>query len=268
MNEQRILRIAVAAVVVALLPALALASEPIRQEEQQRPPIETRLYRLQHMSLESAYTLARSACMETTSYRGPIRCDVEVMQEEGTLIVNAISEIHDRVAALLADVDRPPHTQAFHIVVVAANHEGPGTSELPEGAMRALEDIKAFLPYEGFRVLDTGWLKTARYGETSLTGPTGFRAELHFRGDPTSGESMVVEFRLAAKQPAVMIPAGLQGEPQAAYWRNILESTFSMSLGETVVVGTSKLDPADEGASALVILLTALDEGGEGARRR
>jgi hypothetical protein len=41
----------------------------------------------------------------------------------------------------------------------------------------------------------------------------------------------------------------------AVYGRPLLSTTFSMELGETVVVGTSKLDGPDK---ALVVLLTAL----------
>jgi hypothetical protein len=44
---------------------------------------------------------------------------------------------------------------------------------------------------------------------------------------------------------------------QETVHKDIVETSFSMKVGETVVVGTSKLDGGDE---ALVVLVTALSE--------
>lgn len=273
MLKQTIIRITCIAFIAALLPAAAIAIPPSEgvqaaqeewvgeaattngtAEEPQRqvPPTETRLYPLQHVGVDSAYTLAVSACREN-DVRSGTGCNVEVLREESTLVVTAIPAIHERVAALLAEVDFPPHTQTFHIVVLAATDSPSALSDLPPGAQRAVEDIRAFLPYEGFRVLDTGWLKTAREGQTTLTGPTGFEVGLRFRGNPRSNEPILVEgFEMTLLKESYTVA----GELQRTH-RLIVETSFSMSVGETVVVGTSKLN-GDNEPTALVILLTAL----------
>lgn len=231
--------------------ARAISSEEGPQQEV--PPVETRLYPLQHVGVDSAYTLAVSACREN-DVRSGTGCNVEVMREESTLVVTAIAAIHERVASLLREVDIPPHTQTFHIVVLAATDSPSAPSALPPGAQQAVEDIRAFLPYDGFRVLDTGWLKTARQGHTTLTGPTGFEVGLRFRGNPRSDEPILVEaFEMNLREESY----SPNGELMRSH-RLIVETSFSMDVGETVVVGTSKLNGENE-PTALVILLTALE---------
>jgi len=256
MFKHMILRMTCVVFIAALLPATAAAIPPSGSaqtgqsewvseavtpnwagEEPQQPEIpqvETRLYALQHVSLSSAYELARSACREIPADQQRYTdCNVELMEQESTLIVT------------LAATDSPSTP-----------------SNLPPGAQRAVEDIKAFLPYEGFRVLDTGWLKTSRQGQTTLTGPTGFEVGLVFRGNPTSNEPLLIEeFQMTVLEPAVVLPEGVQGDTHGAYQRLVLETSFSMSVGETVVVGTSKLNGNNE-PTALVILLTALEPEG------
>jgi len=269
--------------IVALLPTTAAAISPSggghaeqaewiseaatpnwtgEEAQQEIPPVETRLYPLQHLRLDSAYTLALSVCRENDARSGTA-CNVEVLEEEGILVVTAIAALHERVSTLLSEVDRPPQTQAFHIIVLAATDSPSTPSDLPPGAQRAVEDIKTFLPYAGFRVLDTGWLKTVREGQTTLTGPTGFEVGLEFRGDPRSGEPLLIEtFQMTVMEPAVILPEGVQGETRGARQRLVLETSFSMNVGETVVVGTSKLNGGGDEPTALVILLTALSPEG------
>jgi hypothetical protein len=282
MLKHMVMRIACVLFIAALLPATVAAIPPGgdaqagpsdgmseaatsdgagEETQQEIPPVETKLYELQHVSLSSAYEVASSACREIPAdQRRYIDCNVSVMEEEGTLIVTSTAAVHSRVATLLSEVDKPPHTQSFHIIVLAATDSPSTPSSLPPGAQRAVEDIKEFLPYAGFRVLDTGWLKTARYGQTTLTGPTGFEVSLVFRGDPRSKEPLLIEdFTMTVMEPAVVLPEGVQGETRGARQRRVLTTSFSMSVGETVVVGTSKLNGNNE-PTALVILLTALEQ--------
>jgi len=240
---------------VAKTETVSRSGEVLQQEVE---PVETRLYPLQHVDLDSAHQLASVLCRESQArYGSRVDCNVSVMGREDTLVVIATAAIHERIASLLADVDKPPYTQSFHIIVLAATESASTPSDLPPDAQRALEDIKAFLPYEGFRVLDTGWLKTVREGQTTLTGPTGFNVELVFRGDPGSNEQLLVqEFSMGA-----FVPHEREDGSASSRYQQILHTSFSMNVGETVVVGTSKLNGGEE-PTALVILLTALDPEG------
>jgi hypothetical protein len=219
-------------------------------------PEETRLYPVSHINLDSAYTIAVSTCREE-QIRQRTACNVEVLEDKGTLVVTAIPAIHERVAALLDEVDTPPLTQTFQVIVLAATDSESMPADLPPGAQQAVDDIASFLPYRGFRLLDAGWLRTVRAGQTSLTGPTGFEVMLEFRGDPRSDEPLLISTFRMWLDDGMVTPNGEYHNIR----QSIVDTSFSMDVGETVVVGTSKLN-GDREPTALVILLTALEEEG------
>ena len=72
-----------------------------------------------------------------------------------------------------------------------------------------------------------------------------YQVNLQFEGDPDAGKPLQIGFRLMAQK---MVKGHEVGQV------HLLGTTFSMKVGETVVVGTSKLNG---GSEALVVLLTA-----------
>ena len=247
---------ALAVTLATVLPSIALAAP------QQQIDENTQLYTISNVSLDSAVTLARSICFdlftewEQDPNRGDRpRCNVDPLHDENMLAVNADPEVRQRIAALLSEFDRLPQTRSFHIVVLAASRSGTGSADLPEGVQTALDDVSEFLPYSAFRTLGSGWLRTSQYGETTLPGgPDEFSAQLMFRAstDP-SAPVLIEEFAISRRIPVEQIVDGIRTTQYTR--RGILQSTFTISPGETVVVGTSKLNGDDE---ALVVLLTAV----------
>ncbi|HEX9699316.1 MAG TPA: hypothetical protein VGD06_07635 [Acidobacteriota bacterium] len=226
-----------AAMVALAAPTLAGAAAAARQGE-----TPTRLYAVTNVSLASAERLATSFCMEFTFRQRADEqrptCHVVPLEEERTLAVTAGAEPQQRIAALLAELDRVPVTRSFHIVVLAASRIGNATAELPIGVSAALDDIREFLPYTSYRELAAGWIRTSRFAQTTLPGEMEFTARIEFRSSPDASEPILVDgFHLGR-------PGG-----------QVLQTTFSIEPGETYVVGTSKLDGGDD---ALVVLLTAV----------
>jgi hypothetical protein len=148
-------------------------------------------------------------------------------------------------APLRAD-QRPSHT--FQAVFLIADNAAPGSLEgVPENAQKALRSAASFLPYKSYRLLDSAWIRTSLKGSSRVTGADGNPLEVHLTVDPNNkSETRIVlhEFYLQS-----LLRNG------APYGQPLLSTSFSMELGETVVVGTSKLDGSDK---ALVVLLTAL----------
>jgi hypothetical protein len=142
--------------------------------------------------------------------------------------------------------DRPSHT--FQAVFLIADNAAPGSLEgVPENAQKALRSAASFLPYKAYRLLDSAWIRTSFKGSSRVTGADGNPLEVHITVDPNGkSETRIVinEFYLQTLMK--------NGAP---YGQPLLSTAFSMQLGETVVVGTSKLDGSDK---ALVVLLTAL----------
>lgn len=215
----------------------------------------------------------------------------------------------------LAERANMPAPQGFSVVLVLGELQGTATSDtVPPAARKALADMKDFLPYKSYKLLDTQWtLCCGRSGiVTRLRGPeeqdydleldpspseTSGKWNVRFtlRGDTSGGarnetvdrnssiaaqraeleaklrtlkerdsdthpEVQAVKKQLndlemeqekiradeAAKRYRVMASAARQ--------RAMIDTSFTMDIGETVVVGTSRL----KGDRALIALLTAV----------
>ena len=227
-----------------------------------------------------------------------------------------------------------PEISGFSVVLVVGETQsssGSGAAqELPAGAQRALSDMREFLPYKHYRVLDAQWTSCCSpkakatvagrlQGLAGITGPQGSvnLVPRHYAFSITAGTSapsITTRFVLGLEEAGRGVPpermrelererqdllAGVQlaqsqiqemqrrvevgavsaaelpvlrnrydalrrrlsdleqtieegGSPGAG--RPISDSSFTMSAGETVVVGTSKLG----GDKALIALVTAV----------
>ena len=218
--------------------------------------------------------------------------------------------------------------QGFSVVLVVADLQGrggPGEEDVPPAARKALADMKDFLPYKSYRLLDAAWILCCGTGRTvtRLRGPDDREYELEIESsavssltdqartavqfvlrdatsadDPatpraasgartpqTSAAELERQYALtqerleaarAKKTPAHPDVARLEQELQelrahlAAITasrslsqrvattkaaRSVMNTSFTMELGETVVVGTSRLSG---NGKALIALLTAV----------
>lgn len=255
------------AIALAATPAIATAgaAEPTptarqetRAQESQEPPVEMRRYTVRRGSHDTAWVMAQTLCQEArynASEPSEVRCSVE--GGDGSLIFLADAEMHERFNAELAELDVPPRTHRFHIAVLEAV-EGDGMpDDLHEGAIQALEDLRSFLPYSGFRTMASGWLEAAHQGATKLPGSGNFELEIVFQGDPKDGNTLVVDhFQLSATP---LSPQEIRAYEQAGQnppSRDVLQSNFSIDVGETKVLGTSKLNGDGQ---ALVVLFTVVE---------
>ena len=200
--------------------------------------------------------------------------------------------------------------RGFSVSLVLGDLAGAATPDtLPAGAKKALSDMRDFLPYKSYRLLDTHWILCCSGSHTaSVSGrlrgaeedeyafyidvrPTPDSSELavrfNMRGPAAGGEHTVTmaaspessrrltelarERQEAEKRHAAGVASSAQVEEtlrkaaeaeHAAQQgrtttrsnvRSVLDSTFSMKVGETVVIGTSRL----KGDKALIALLTA-----------
>lgn len=233
------------------------------------------------------------------------------------------------VGQTLNQVVRPVggQLQGFSIVLVLGDLQGGSTPDnIPAGARAALADLKDFLPYKGYRLLDTSWIlgsttqlfrATSRLRgvddqtyEVSLTSspvnvPPSLQMKFVMRdGDDVSIRGLTPDHpdaiqseRRRAQLKAEMVQmsaaraalekeiqsvdpsepaderrhrqaaardkirdldrasAAIQSELQASSaGQTLIDTSFNMRVGETVVVGTSRV----RGDKALIALLTAV----------
>jgi hypothetical protein len=163
----------------------------------------------------------------------------------------------------------PPsdRTYTFQLVLLAAETVGGGATtfeNVPANAQKALADVKEFLPYKSYKLLDLAWLRSSRMAEAQLSGPGGrtLSASIRFFSPGDEPERLEIQRLVVVESPEVqtmLLEAPRQdGAPTAVAPRAIrplLETSFGMRAGETVVVGTAKLDGPSK---ALVVILSAL----------
>ena len=202
-------------------------------------------------------------------------------------------------------------TQGFSVVLVLGDTK-PGSSaddSVPPAARKALADMRDFLPYKSYRLLDTQWILGSERATTRLRGVDEQEYQLTLRASPPVAAKMRVTFQLQepgavesgaaeameyAQRKAQSAaetdrlrnleldlakmrerfgekhPNTLKVEAQIAEakrhvaaadgavitrGRSVIDTSFSMDIGETVVVGTSRLRGGDK---ALIALLTAV----------
>jgi hypothetical protein len=205
-------------------------------------------------------------------------------------------------------------TQGFNVVLVLGDlHDGASSDNIPAAARAALGDLKDFLPYRSYRVLDTAWIlgSTTQLfrGKSRLRGVDDQTYEVNLTSSPTgppAPPSLQMKFvmqdrsseafatsdapqreaqmktellRLSASRAALEKSAQsaenseerrqrqaairditiaidtLQNQLQSVTaGQTLIDTSFNMRIGETVVVGTSKV----RGDKALIALLTAV----------
>ena len=165
------------------------------------------------------------------------------------------------LAALPAAAQQERVSHLVQISLLAAAKTGPSDlADLPENTRQAIEDVRRFLPFKSYRLLDTALIRTNRGARTMLTGPDGREFQAIFSIDPqAAGELLVRSFELVEKVPLPAPPAagssGARAAPASPASRLSLSSSFAAEIGQTVVVGTSRLDGGDQ---ALMVLFTAM----------
>jgi hypothetical protein len=196
-----------------------------------------------------------------------------------------------------------PGLRGFSISLVQGSLTTGTASDVPPAAAKALADLRDFLPYKSYKLLDTQWSAGSGRVTGRLRGVNGkeYELELSTRREPgrdgslsvsrfvlrepgsdataggsaflyggggTSGtqgrpapadEVAVAELRreLERTQAAQVRAAQAQGQAFTRFLtsvRPVIDTSFSMDIGETIVVGTSRL----QGDTALIVLLTAV----------
>jgi hypothetical protein len=190
-----------------------------------------------------------------------------------------------------APVDEPvPGLRGFNVALVQGDLQA-GTAvgdTVPAVAAKALADLKDFLPYKSYRLLDTQWTIGSGRMTGRLRGSDGREYDLELlarKGSAAEVPLTVTRFVLrdVSTKPtetrmATLFQKGLITQSAAQRGsrgttsggtvvlgraHSVIDTSFNMNLGETVVVGTSRL----KGDTALIVLLTAVSQPSAPAKR-
>ena len=137
----------------------------------------------------------------------------------------------------------------FTITLVLGDTQAGTTDKLTPPETRALADLKDFLPYKKYSVLDRVPIIGPNAPHIRLAGLKG-KHEFFMRGSNLSPKQTSVEtLRLWASVPEEDGRLVIKAPPDL-----LIDTAFKIDVGETVVVGTSRLD----GSQALILLVTAV----------
>jgi hypothetical protein len=204
--------------------------------------------------------------------------------------------------------------QGFSVVLVLGDTKAVAAVDdsVPPAARKALADMKDFLPYKGYRLLDAQWILGSTHASTRLRGVDEQEYQLTLRSGVASDGQLRVVFQLQEPGPAdVAVYTADEGQRRAQIaamqdrirqlelelvriralrgaeaqrevdainaqitelrnqmaatepakanrGRTVIDTSFAMDVGETVVVGTSRVRGGDK---ALIALLTAVPKG-------
>jgi hypothetical protein len=245
---------------IRCIPLLALLLLPetlaAAQETQGSPATQTIRYEIHFLDLHGAEVLAWDQCAQKE------RCRVASVtlgndpNRKGYLEVGADPAVQEKIARALAKADTGPRTQRFQILLLAATTKaGVAGPEIPANAGKALADLKKFLPFKSYQLVDASWLSATEgepaQGRLAGGGTAAYEVTLRFQMAGGLGTSSLFMDHFQLEQEMVI---NTKDGPHYDR-RRLIETTFSLKEGETLVVGTSKADGAD---GALVVLLTAV----------
>jgi hypothetical protein len=240
---------------LALIPASLAAKQP-EEPATLRDSMHTVRYEIQFMDLHAAEVLAWDQCAQKERCR-VATATVSGDKRKGFLEVGAEPAVQEKIARALAREDTHPRTHGFQIVLLSASVKpGGGAQEVPVNVQKALADLKGFLPFKTYEVLDTAWMSgtqdRAMEGRLVDHQGAGYQVTLQFHdtGSPTDHSLFTDVFRLRAD------PFRLEGAKETRPGGSLIDTSFGLKEGETLVVGTSKVvgGPND----ALVVLVTAV----------
>jgi hypothetical protein len=178
-----------------------------------------------------------------------------------------------------------PRQRGFSVVLLVGDVQpGPGTDNVPTAVRKALTDVKDFLPFKSYRVLETQWVPGSNGGSIRLHGLDDQEYEVQITADealagPRQGVLSVL-FKLqepgAPSTAGEELPRSMAHDAQVQELeerltglkkrlavlraKKLIESKFEMAVGETVVVGTSRIGGGNKG---LIVLLTAVAPAGK-----
>ena len=141
-------------------------------------------------------------------------------------------------------------TQLFQVVLLRASRNGPeAVDDVPKSARKALEDIRDFLPFKRYQLVETGMIRLTA-GMSGRIVLDLYEVSMSF--EEKDGKFAVWLFSVYPAKPKRAEPLPPGHAPEAV--KPLISTSFSIERGETVVVGSSKIN----GDEALLVLLTAV----------
>jgi hypothetical protein len=148
----------------------------------------------------------------------------------------------------------------FHLVLLIGDEkQAPGAGnltpswaeQLTPAVVRALKDVQQFLPFKSYQTFDSTFIRGER-GSTSVKAPGNeiYLVNINSWANLKDEAGFYVNLTVSPTEPALLTKDG-----EKAPARAVLSTTLDMTVGETIVAGTSR---QPRSGTALVMVVTAL----------
>lgn len=153
-------------------------------------------------------------------------------------------------------------THEFRILLLRGTPGDPHIPDLQPDAVAALRDLQGVLAFRHFELIDAGWVRTNEGARVHLGDAGSYEVGLYLR-EPEAGASLQQTAAAGASELHIRafeldysrVHRFDDGRAALGDARNLLATSFSVRVGETVVVGTSRAEGENE---ALIVLLQAV----------
>ena len=144
----------------------------------------------------------------------PLFCSAAVAGAVLTSAPAHARQVADAVPVKKLVNPEPTPRRGFNVVLLLGDMQDAGGQDtVPVAARKALSDMKDFLPYKGYRLLDTQWVLGSNSGPaiTRLRGAEDQEYELELRAVGTSATGMSVRFFLRESSDGSAAASGDSG---------------------------------------------------------
>ena len=209
-----------------------------------------RTHALNSLDYRVAETLVWAICRSLGSTENA-PCKVSEATNHKVVVLGS-DEAHAAIVQMLSERDpagKPAQRFEVTLVGVTGNRASAGSRiDAPAHIRNALEGLKELMQDAEFEVLAAGWVRTSEQGEIRLedADENGYRIQLDYRSRRTGLERTELQ--------VVVTATNSTNNPNL---RDLLQTSLSIFVGETVVVGSSTSRVTD--SPAIVLLLTARD---------
>jgi hypothetical protein len=163
----------------------------------------------------------------------------------------SLSDSPENIAKLLAaikEIDVKPADVLFTVQLVLASEDGTPKTDVSLANDPVIKELKGFLKYKSFSLLDTSLVRGTSRHESILTmGPNGNYVLELMPNTITADKSQTVEVFVRLKQIL-----GSSGDKVTS--QPLIESSLTMKSGDKTVVGVSRTAGGDKG---LILIIEA-----------
>lgn len=152
-------------------------------------------------------------------------------------------------AAPLPDV---PQTRLIGIILVqGSNTPIEENLALPTKAKKVIEEVADFLPFKHFSMLDSSFIRTDHRASFKLRGPGGKEliANMGIESHPSDENTILID-NFGIEE----VSWNIEGEKKSRFSKYHITTSFSIKSGETIVVGTSRINYGDD---SIIVLFSA-----------